>query len=244
MGIEGSLFIHEPCHYLSGRESRIEYRRDTLSAGAYEVLLAQGWRRSGSCFYRCACDGCCSCIPIRLSYSSLKITDRLRRVLSRNSEITCELLPPCDNDEYFRLYEKYLGARHDSPENSDRSGFRWLLDYYACAVTEYRNRDGVLVALGFIDILPDGLSSVYFVFDPEFSRNSLGYFSVIQEARYAMLLGKKWYYLGFWVPGSKKMEYKADFSPFQIAPLSSQCWVDVADRDAALLLLSKGSTQA
>ena len=144
-----------------------------------------------------------------------------------------------DTDENFRLYEKYSKLRHGSPEQGDRSAFRSLFSYSSSALTEYRTDEGSLVALGFVDILPDGISSVYFAFDPEFKCRSLGYLSVVLEAKLARELGKKWYYLGFWVPGSEKMDYKADFTPFQIAPIPGSPWIDARGREDAYFHLAQ-----
>lgn len=112
--------------------------------------------------------------------------------------------------------------------------FKDLFSFDSSALVEYRSSSGLLEGLGFIDILPSGYSSVYFIFDPDSSSRSLGYYSVLREAFLALESGRKWYYLGFWVPDSKKMDYKADFSPFQIAPYPSVGWVDMPDREYAI----------
>lgn len=85
------------------------------------------------------------------------------------------------------------------------------------AIARYRTADGRLVALGFIDVLVDGFSSVYFAFDPAETRRSLGVYSVFAECSLLASLGKRWYYLGFWVDGCRKMEYKAGFRPHELA---------------------------
>ncbi len=105
------------------------------------------------------------------------------------------------------------------------------------AISEYRNaRDGALVAAGYLDLLPDGYSSVYFTFDPLHARRSLGVWSVGRELRSAGEAGLRHYYLGFWIPGSPKMDYKADFRPFELA--IDGTWLPFADRRQALRELS------
>jgi arginine-tRNA-protein transferase len=225
--------VKDTCPYLAGKESTLEISALGLSPERYENLLAEGWRRSGEAFYRYSCTDCLLCIPIRVSDSSIRLSGRLKRVLSRNSDLRMRLLPASDNDEYFNLYEKYTRLRHGSFEQGDRSIFRSLFCYSSSALTEYRTVSGALIALGFVDMLPNGISSVYFAFDPEHQGRSLGYLSVVLEARLAAEFGKKWYYLGFWVPGSAKMDYKADFAPFQIAPRHEGLWVDARDREDA-----------
>jgi len=66
-----------------------------------------------------------------------------------------------------------------------------------------------------VDVLPHSLSSVYFAFDPDFGRRSLGTFSVMKEIELAAAGGKRWLQFGFWVAGSQKMDYKAGFRPHE-----------------------------
>lgn len=114
------------------------------------------------------------------------------------------------------------------------------------ALAEYRDPAGRLLALGFLDILPAGLSSVYFAWEPEAQKRSLGSFSIIAETRLAASMGLGWYYLGFWVPGARRMDYKADFSPFELAlpdPATpgSLHWKNFASKEDALESLRRQS---
>ncbi len=77
---------------------------------------------------------------------------------------------------------------------------------------------GALVGVSWVDILHDGLSSVYFAFDPDYASRRLGSYSIMKEIEWARDIGKSWLYLGFWVPGGKSMDYKAQFRPHEIAP--------------------------
>jgi len=110
------------------------------------------------------------------------------------------------------------------------------------AITEYRDVTDKLCGAGIVDILPSGLSSVYFIFDPDEGRRSLGYYSVFIEAALALRMGKPFYYLGFWVPGAPKMDYKADFHPLQVAVGgSSPDWMEFQGKTQALAWLSTTS---
>lgn len=229
----------EPCPYIPGKLSTIEIYPGFFSPELYESLLQSGWRRSGGIFYRYTCPSCALCTPLRLSFESLKLSGRLRRIQKKNSDLKVKLVYPSMKDEYFLLYEKYCKHRHFSTESSDVEGFQALFAYVSSALAEYRSDNGSLLGLGFLDILPNGFSSVYFVFDPISSRRSLGYFSVLKEASLALESGRQWYYLGFWIPDSLKMDYKADFKPFQIAPRHSLKWIDTNDRAEAKLCVQK-----
>ena len=92
--------------------------------------------------------------------------------------------------------------------------------------------EGELLATGYADFLPGGISSVYFAFEPDQARRSLGAWSVLREAALARESGRRYYYLGFWVPGAAKMDYKANFAPFEVARHGH--WQFRRNRDAAI----------
>lgn len=188
----------------------------------YEKLLAQGWRRSGKLLYCYQCPGCKRCIPIRIRTDRFIPSKSLKRCLKKNQDISVSLYDAFYTEERFSLYEKYVTVRHSESSAGQtyaehRQAFMDLTTGVQAHITEYRDQAGILVAEGFADILPDGISSVYFAFSPEAGWRSLGRFSVHAEIQIARQLQKSFYYLGFWVPGSAKMDYKADFSPFELA---------------------------
>ena len=232
--------LHDPCPYLPGREATMEIFQEAFDPERYERLLPFGFRRSGRYFYRYACAGCARCVPLRLSAAKLNLAGRYRRILQKNSDLDVRVLSPVPKEEYFLLYEKYSISRHTNPASPTTEEVMALFSYESSFVVEYRSAGGKLEGLGFLDMLPSGLSSVYFIIDPASSRRSLGYYSVLKEASLAMESGREWYYLGFWIPGSKKMDYKADFAPFQLANTTAGNWLNVAGREAALSLLEHG----
>ncbi|MBL8968507.1 MAG: arginyltransferase [Spirochaetaceae bacterium] len=234
------------CPYLEGRTWRTEeFFVASLDPAIYEELLAVGFRRSGHLFYRPACPSCARCVPLRLSAESFRPSKSQARLLRKNAEVGVRLVPAGYDEERYLLYRRYVAARHGEREaEPDREAYRgFLVDgpLATSAVAEYRLPDGRLVAAGYLDILPGGLSSVYFAFDPEESRRSLGTWSVLRELELAVSLGKPYYYLGFWVPGSPKMDYKAGFAPFEYA--RGGVWSPANDREEALAAVgAAGST--
>ncbi|HUW41352.1 MAG TPA: arginyltransferase [Rectinemataceae bacterium] len=228
-----------PCPYLEGRVWRVEeFSAPEFDPAVYESLLASGWRRSGHSFYRSLCPGCESCTPLRLDVRSFEPSRSQRRLLRLNADLALELLPPTFSEERYDLYRRYLRFQHGErgePSDEARASYSSFLlagPFDTTAVAEYRDSGGRLLATGYVDILPDGLSSVYFAFDPEAARRSLGTWSVLRETRLAAELGKRYYYLGFWVPGAAKMDYKANFTPFETA--SRGRWTLRGGRDEAL----------
>lgn len=230
-----------PCPYLGDRTWRIEqFSAATLDPSVYERLLAQGFRRSGMSFYRNVCPGCDLCVPIRLDTSTYRPSRSLRHLDRLNADLRLSLVGADLAAERFELYRNYTETRHGEdgkPPATIRSYASFLIasPLASTRITEYRDGEGRLVATGYLDVLPEGLSSVYFAFDPAEARRSVGTWSVLRELRLAAELGKKWYYLGFWVPGSRKMDYKARFAPFEYA--RGGTWIMTSDREAAMAAL-------
>jgi arginine-tRNA-protein transferase len=206
-----------PCPYLKGNTSSGEFFLGGSRFSRYEELLAAGWRRTGPALYRYRCGDCSSCVPLRLRSDRLERGGRARRLARRNADLSFALLPPGFTDERFALYADYIRVRHGGSEAGLEDSFHSLIASPMAALSEYRDPDGKLLALGFLDILPNGLSSVYFAFSPAASRRSLGAHSVFAESAAGLALGKSYYYLGFWVPDAPSMDYKADFRPFELA---------------------------
>ena len=247
MEVPDALRFSEPCPYLRGLTSRGELRLDTENFSSYESLLTFGWRRSGGILYRYRCADCSLCVPIRIPVSRLSLGKRAKRLIRKNSDLQVRIVEPIPCDEYYSLYEKYIKIRHPGDESADHDSFISLFDAPIVVLSEYRDKAGKLCALGFIDLLPTGLSSVYFAFDTDEGRRSLGRFSVYAESAIARQLGKHYYYLGFWVPFAPTMDYKADFHPFELAlpasgrddsPNTEPAWTEFSRKDEALSRLS------
>ena len=221
---EGALIAERggPCPYGMPRGHGMRFFRvERCDEGSYERAMAEGWRRSGMFFYQNACElGCASCVPIRVDARAIVPTKAQRRAIRMNGDLSLSLSVSGFSREDFVLFRAYLAARH--PEDARGFDEEAYCRSYLCspvegAIARYRTADGRLVALGFIDVLADGFSSVYFAFDPAESRRSLGVYSVFAECSLLASMGKRWYYLGFWVAGCRKMEYKAGFRPHELA---------------------------
>jgi arginine-tRNA-protein transferase len=159
-------------------------------------------------------------VPIRVDAENIEPGKTQRRIVRINEDLSVSAASASFEAEDYGLFMKYLRARH--PEEA--SGFDEMTYYRAyvaspveTAIVRYRNPEGKLIALSYLDVLDDGFSSVYFAFDPDESKRSLGVYSVFAESTILRSLGKRWYYLGFWVVSCKKMAYKAGFRPHQIA---------------------------
>lgn len=223
-----------PCPYLPGRSFVPEFFLAAgLSAGELAELLAAGWRKFGSYFFRPACPDCRQCIPLRVAAERFAPSASQRRILRRNADLRVCCSPLRPSEAGFALYQAH--SRERFGQQSDREGF--IASFYQPAAPGLQlelQLAGELIGLGILDLASDGLSSVYFCFDPRHSRRNLGTFGALQELALARQLGLPWYYLGYFVPGSARMAYKDHFRPRQHFDWAGQRWQEVTAPPAAL----------
>ena len=222
-----------PCPYLADRVYVPEYfLAGGLSAGELAPLLAAGWRKFGLYFFRPACPECRQCLPLRVAVDCFTPSASQRRVLRRNADLQVSCGPLRYSEAAFALYQAHSRVRFG--QESDHEGFMASFYQSSCPALQLEVRlQGALVGLGILDLAGDGLSSVYFCFDPRHSRRNLGTFGALQEIELTRQLGLPWYYLGYFVPGSPRMAYKDHFRPRQHFDWASQCWQEVTAPPAA-----------
>ena len=217
-----------PCPYLPGRLSRSEaYWVDHLDPTLYEHLLARGFRRSGRVIFRPRCRGCQECRQLRIPVHQFMPTRSMRRILRRNADVRVEMGTPVATDEKYDVFHRYLDAQHDETMSRTYDSFLEFLYDSPIESHEFRYHLGKrLIGVGIVDHVVDGLSSVYMYFDPDYAKRSLGTFSVIQEVRHCQRVGLAYYYLGFYVGGSRTMAYKARFRPNEVL-VAADRWVSL-----------------
>jgi arginine-tRNA-protein transferase len=221
------LTAPSPCPYLSGREERKVFAHLPLSEGAAinDALTQIGFRRSQNIAYRPACETCDACLSARIPATGYAFSRSERRVLDRNQDLARNLVEAEATMEQFDLLRRYLLARHAEGGMADMV---WA-DYVAMVedtaarthLIEYRLRSddrgpGDLAACILVDVLADGLSLVYSFYDPQMAKRSLGSFIILDHIQQASRAGLPYVYLGYWVPGSPKMNYKARFNSVEV----------------------------
>lgn len=226
-----------PCPYLPGRTERKVFARlsGTLAQPLNEALTHSGFRRSQTIAYRPACDACSACVSVRILTNDFELSRNLRRIVRRNADLERSVVPAEATREQFALLRTYLDSRHAGGGMSDMG----LFDYVAMVeetpvnthLVEYRQPDGSsrgrLIACALTDELRDGLSMVYSFFHPGEEARSLGTYMILDHVREAHKRGMPHVYLGYWVRGSKKMDYKSRFRP--IEALTREGWERLED---------------
>lgn len=211
-----------PCPYLPNREERKIFTQLDPLSGPYlnDYLTHSGFRRSQNVIYRPACESCNACKSLRVQINQFSASKSQKRAYSRNHNIQREICEPYATQEQFQLLKHYLTQRHPDGGMADMDFRRYETMVEECAsrtmIVEYRNPDGVLIACCLTDELSNGLSMVYSFYLPELTRRSLGVFMVLDHTELCKAHDLKYLYLGYWVKGSPKMEYKARFRPSQI----------------------------
>jgi leucyl-tRNA---protein transferase len=197
-------------------------------AGELNNILTQGgFRRSQSIAYRPACEACRACVSVRVVARDFGPTQSMRRIMRRNNDIAGEMRIAVPTSEQYAIFRAYLDSRHRDGGMADMT----VLDYarmiedshIETRIIEYRRREpgapsgkraaGELVAIALTDVLGDGLSMVYSFFEPDEAARSLGTYMVLDHIARARTMGLAYVYLGYWVRGSRKMDYKSRFLP-------------------------------
>ncbi len=209
-----------PCPYLPGREERKVFThligRRALSLN--HTLTQSGFRRSQTIAYRPACELCRRCVSVRVKTDEFVLSRNLKRVERRNADLVASARTPRATAEQFNLFCAYVGERHHDGGMADMgfADYQLMIEdsHVETQLIEYRTQSsGRLVACCLTDTLGDGLSMVYSFYEPLFVERSLGVYMIVEHVARAKHLGLEHLYLGYWVEGSQKMDYKSRFRP-------------------------------
>ena len=224
------LTAPSPCPYLPGQEERKVFTHlvGERAAELNNLLTHGGFRRSQSIAYRPACERCRACVSVRVIADEFRPTRNMRRVLDRNGDLTSEMRVAVPTSEQYSVFRAYLDARHCDGGMADMTVLDYAMmvedSHVQTRLIEYRRvadagasiagpRGGELLAVALTDVLKDGLSMVYSFYEPEPEHRSLGTFMILDHIARARRMGLAYVYLGYWVRGSRKMDYKGRFLP-------------------------------
>ena len=218
----------QPCPYLEGRMERKLFTalQGDQAQRLNDALSKQGFRRSQNVLYRPSCAECSGCMSARIRVADFVPSRTQRRILKAAQHLRRNATSPWATEAQFALFRRYLDARHADGGMADMDVFEFaamieetpiktrVIEY--TRATEDEPRGNELAAVSLTDVFDDGLSMVYSFFDPDLMDLSLGTFAILDHIAIAREAGLPYVYLGYWVPGSRKMGYKAAFSALEI----------------------------
>ncbi len=231
----------QPCPYLADRMERKLFTalQGEQAERLNDSLSKQGFRRSQNVLYRPSCAECTACLSARIDVSRFAPSRSQSRVLRRNRDLARRATSPWATEEQYALFRDYLDSRHASGGMADMDMFEFAAMVEETPVrsrlVEYTDTNEMhdarhgLRAVCLTDILDDGLSMVYSFFDPAEDRRSLGTHVILDHVRIAREMGLPYVYLGYWVPGSPKMDYKSRFAALELFRAGK--WQPMGDRD-------------
>ena len=229
----------QTCPYLEGKRERKLF---TALQGDHaeklnDSLSKQGFRRSQNVLYRPSCSDCSACLSARIRVADFVPTKSQRRALRRNQGLVREARSPWATEEQYALFRNYLDSRHADGGMADMDVFEFAAMIeetpVRSRVIEYRDTadaEKALTAVCLTDVLDDGLSMVYSFFRPDQAQRSLGSYVILDHIQIARDAGLPYVYLGYWVPGSAKMGYKAKFSALEV--YRGGAWQQLKDPEA------------
>ena len=228
------------CSYFQDKISRTKafIYPEKLNPLFVECLLREGFRRCGDLYYQTNCPSCNLCMSYRLPLERFSLTKSQKRVLQRNQDLTVTFSRPNITDEKKTMYLEYQYAQHflKPSDNTKERFFNPEQTLYIMYEQMYRNTHNSIEMelrlqhklMGFIilDIAERSVSAVYSVYDPYEKRRSSGTAIILKSIEWAQKNNFQYYYLGYYIPGHKKMDYKARFKPAQIRDQKTGAWFD------------------
>lgn len=211
------------CAYLPGKSVRMNYKHIEEATQAYNTaLINRGWRRFGCYYFHPICNGCNECKSVRIDVNDFKLRKSQKKSIKRNKETQIIIQKPTLSQAHIELYNKYHAFKHKKDDWSHRNiSPREYKENFVEGAHEFGKevlyvKDDKLIGVDLIDILDDGISSIYFYYDPDFPELSLGTYSLLYQIELAKVLELPWIYLGYWVDGCKAFAYKTKFQPLKI----------------------------
>ncbi|MCB4743161.1 MAG: arginyltransferase [Sulfurovum sp.] len=211
------------CAYLPNQLVRMYYKYIQNASKTFTTaIIARGWRRFGKYFFHPICNGCDACKSIRIDVPNYIFSKSQRKVIRKNKETQIIIQKPTLTQAHLDLYNKYHAYKHQKDGWSHRNiSHREYHENFVDGAHDFGKEilyivDEKLIGVDLIDILDDGISAIYFYYNPDYGHLSLGTYSLLYQIKLAQILELPYIYLGYWVDGCKAFSYKSKFQPQEI----------------------------
>lgn len=213
-----------PCGYLPDRDWSLEYELvGSLAPEEYLERMKEGWRRFGHTLFRPRCPSCQACQALRVLARAFQPTRSQRRAQKLNQrDVELRIGTPEVTHEKLSLYDRYHAFQSDAKgwpqhpaKDPDSYGESFVANPFVTEEWCYYLQ-GRLVGVAYVDIVPGGMSAIYFFYEPALRQRSLGTWNVLAILAEARRRRLSHVYLGYFVDGCASLEYKANFRPNEI----------------------------
>ncbi len=221
MNLLKEFLLDDECSYLENVKQTTHYKViDNCDSSQCQELIERGYRRFGKMYFRPICSFCDECKSIKIDVKNFEFSKSHRRVIKKASFIKSIIQAPTMSQAHLDLFKKYhlhmmqkkaWNYNETNPENyyssfvDGHNGFGYEVLYFD---------EDRLIGVDLIDILEDGISSIYFYYDPDYMKYGLGKLSLLFQIKFAKETNKDWIYLGYYVKDCSSLSYKADYKPF------------------------------
>ena len=211
------------CAYLPDKMVRMRYKYVLSPTKTFcSAVIKRGWRRFGKYYFYPTCNGCNACKSLRIDVKNFKPSRSQKRSQKRNKETQIIIQKPSLSTMHIQLYNKFHAYKSQKDGWKQKSiSYNEYHENFVDGAGNFGKEvlyivDDKLVGVDLIDILDDGISAIYFFYDPDYPKLSLGTYSLLYQIELARILGLDWIYLGYWVDGCKAFSYKPNFQPEEI----------------------------
>ena len=221
MNLLKEFSLNDKCSYIKDREQTTHYKViENCSAQNCQELIERGFRRFGKMYFRPICGDCQECQSIKIDIENFTFSSSQKRIIKKSSHFKSYVQTPTLSQEHLDLFAKYHLHMKDKK--------KWTYNettpehYYQSFVSGHNEfgyevlyfDEDRLIGVDLIDILDDGISSIYFYYDPDYSKYSLGKLSLYNQIKFAQRSNKKWIYLGYYVEECPSLSYKSEYKPY------------------------------
>ncbi|NND83416.1 MAG: arginyltransferase [Gammaproteobacteria bacterium] len=223
--------VVDECPYMPDRQSAsilVDPDHD-VDPALFGMLSRSGFRRSGEMLYSPKCPTCNACVSVRIPVASFRPSRSQKRVWRKNMDLRISLEKVEFKQPHFEMYLRYQKSRHPESSMCDEDPKKYI-GFIDSEFSESRFLcmflDNKLIGISVLDQFEQGVSAVYTFFEPEHSARSLGTYAIMTMIKLARLRNVPHVYLGYWIDGSPKMDYKRRFKPLE--GYRDRHWVELA----------------